>query len=317
MRRTFMLVIALVLMVCLLGISACGQSSDDKTNRQPTASPSDETAGSTAASATTQSANPGASPSLRVSYIDVGKGDCMLVQANGAAILIDAGYDKTAKDVLSLLQEQGIKQLDAVVLTHYDRDHVSGIYDIGKGVDIGTIYLPGYEGSDDNYYECIDAVEKLEVPSKLVTKKLDLNVGGARLTVYPSTVTYQPGSDDGEEGNDNDMSLVATLTNGSDSYLFAGDLEEEGIDAYLAGKHGTFDVLKMPHHGRNSSNTEDFVDDVRPQIAIITDSKKESADKKVTKLLKSYDAEAYRTSKDGTIVVESDGNGNYQVSTSK
>ena len=116
------------------------------------------------------------------------------------------------------------------------------------------------------------------------------------------------------EGNDNDMSLVATLAHGRDSYLFAGDLEEEGIRAYLAAGHGSFDVLKMPHHGEYSPGISELLDDVRPKIAAITDSVSDAADKKTLKLLKSAGVRTYRTSVDGTIIIDSDGSGTYSVS---
>lgn len=227
-------------------------------------------------------------------------------------MLIDTGYASTAPDVLSCFRSQGVSHLDAMIITHYDRDHIEGIQPIGEAVGVDNIYLPGYEGSDKNYRSCISAVKALGVPSQRVTKELVLNVGGARITVFPSDVAYEPGSGK-DEGNDNDMSLVATLVNGRDSYLFAGDLEEEGIDAYLAAHHGQFDVLKMPHHGKRSSNTSELLDDVRPQIAVITDSQEDPASKKTRKLLKSADVQTYCTSEDGTVVVESDGSGAYSV----
>ncbi|MBR3318346.1 MAG: MBL fold metallo-hydrolase [Atopobiaceae bacterium] len=257
-----------------------------------------------------------AAPStLRVSYIDVGKGDCILVRAGDVSVLIDSGYENTADDVLAQLRAEGVKQLDAMVVTHYDRDHVGGIRAIGESVPIRNVYLPSYEGADKNYRSCISAVKALGVPSQLVTRETAINVGGARLTVFPSGVAYVPGAN-GDEGNDNDASLVATLTNGRDSYLFAGDLEEEGVAAYLKGRHGQFDVLKMPHHGGASKNLDEFLDDVRPKVAVITDAKKDAASKKTLKLLKSAGAEVWRTSTEGT-VVESDGSGTYAVSSDK
>ena len=69
----------------------------------------------------------------------------------------------------------------------------------------------------------------------------------------------------------------------------------------------------MPHHGQRSSNITEFLDDVRPRIAVITDAEKDKADKKTLKALKSAGVETYRTSEDGTIVIESDGNGKYSL----
>ncbi len=279
------------LIACVLGLAAFGRAS--------LASDAASTSSST----------------LRVSVIDVGKGDCILVRAGDSCALIDAGYEKTAADVLGYLEGQSVKRLDALVLTHYDRDHVGGVGKMGRGVDIGTVYLPAYVGSDENYRSCVAAVRGLGVPTKSVKEEVAFDLGGAHLTILPSGVPYVPGAG-GDEGNDNDASLVVTVANGRDSYLFAGDLEEEGVDAFLKAKRGKFDVIKMPHHGRRSSNTADLLEEVRPQIAVITDSSKDPAEKKVLKLLKQSGVDVYRTSSDGTIVIESKGAGKYAVSTS-
>ena len=298
-------VIATLFAVCALMLASCGNTLSMETATDSTASGE---AGQTKAAAATSSA-----PShVRVTVVDVGKGDCILLQADDASVLIDTGYENTADDVISCLQAQNVSKLEAMIITHYDRDHVEGMRAIGETVDVGTIYLPEYEGADKNYRTCIASAEALGVPVQRVTEELNLSIGNARLTVFPSGVAYKPGSGK-EEGNDNDMSLVATLINGRDSYLFAGDLEEEGINAYLAASHGQFDVLKMPHHGQRSSNTTEFLDDVRARIAVITDAEKDPADKKTLKALKSANVDTYRTSSDGTVVIESDGNGEYSL----
>ena len=300
MKKFLSRIAVTMLAICLLGLAACGQSSGTNSTSGSTSSLTDFSA------------------SLRVSFIDVGKGDCVLVQADGSAALIDTGYENTADDVLSYLQDQGVSHLSALILTHYDRDHIGGVGKIGKGMDVDAIYLPGYEGSDNNYRSCIAAVEELGVPTQKVNEEVALTVGDAHLSIFPSGVAYEPAANDDEgEGNDNDASLVTTLVYGSDSFLFAGDIEKDGIAAYLEAKHGRFDVLKLPHHGRRSSNTGDLLDDVCPKIAVITDSKKDPANKKVLKMLKSADVKTYRTRTKGTIVVKSNGTGTYKVSTSK
>ena len=306
MKSFLPLVIATLCAACVLLLASCGYTLSMETAADSTASGK---AGQTKSSTGAPSAS---SSRVCVTVINVGKGDCILLQMDGASALIDTGYENTAADVLACLRNKGVDRLDAMIITHYDRDHVEGMCAIGEGVEVDTIYLPGYEGADKNYRTCVASAEALGVPVRRVTEELDLSIGSARLTVFPSGVSYKPGSGK-EEGNDNDMSLVATLTYGRDSYLFAGDLEEEGIDAYLAADHGQFDVLKMPHHGQRSSNITEFLDDVRPRIAVITDAEKDKADKKTLKALKSAGVETYRTSEDGTIVIESDGNGKYSL----
>ncbi len=249
---------------------------------------------------------------IRVSFIDVGKGDCALVQAGDKAVLIDAGYDNTSSTVTSYLRSQGVEHLDHLILTHYDRDHVGGLSAIAKAFDVNAVHLPNYEGADKNYNKVMTEVKRLGLKAVPVTKTQSIRLEDAQLDIYPSKLKYviEPGED---EGNDNDLSLVTALTYRNDSYLFAGDLEEEGIEAYLAAKHGHYDVLKMPHHGDKADNNEDFLDDVSPKIVVITDSKADPASKKTLKLFDKSGVTTYRTATDGTIVIKSDGTGRYSV----
>lgn len=258
---------------------------------------------------------PATTQGTRVTCIDVGKGDCILVQAGTSAALIDTGYQDTADEVLAVMRDQGVSHLEVLVITHYDRDHVGGLSAIAGGPSIDVVYLPGYVGTDKNYKTVSKALGGSDLETQSVTEEVRLSLGEGELVIYPSDVAYVPGAN-GEEGNDNDVSLVATLTCGDDSYLFAGDLEEEGIEAYLRAGHGHFDVIKMPHHGEGGGNTDELLDEVRPTIALITDGSDDPADKKVLKLLKRQGVDTYRTSECGTIVVEGDGSGAYEVSTS-
>ena len=249
---------------------------------------------------------------MRISFIDVGKGDCILLQYGESAALIDTGYDDTSDEVLSSFQKLGVSHLDCLIITHYDSDHVGGLRAIGKALAIDVVYLPGYEGGDKNYKTVMSAIEDLGLNAQPVTEEQRLKLGDAELDVFPTSLKYIPGSK-GEEGNDNDLSLVVTLTGDGGSYLFAGDLEEDGIAAFLGAGHGRFDVLKMPHHGKKASNTDELIEDVEPQIAIITDSEDDPADKKTLKLLKNNGVDVYRTSASGTITVQNDGAGRYSV----
>ena len=250
---------------------------------------------------------------IRVVVIDVGKGDCILVQVGASAALIDAGYDDTAGKVVSYLRERGVATLEFLLITHYDKDHIGGIGAIGQAFPIGAVYLPGYVGADKQYRSATAAVGKLGVASRPVTQEVGLRLGDAVFTIVPSHLTYDPHAA-GNEGNDNDLSLVATLAWRHDSYLFAGDLEEEGIDAYLEDARGHFGVLKVPHHGEIAGNLGDLLASAQPKVAIVTDSADEPADKKTLKQLRNAGADVYCTSECGTVAVTSDGTGSYRVS---
>ena len=82
---------------------------------------------------------------VRMTTMDVGKGDCILVQAGASSVLIDTGYENTSSKVVSYLRGQGVSRIDYLVVTHYDRDHVGGLRAIGEAFDIGAVLLPGYQ----------------------------------------------------------------------------------------------------------------------------------------------------------------------------
>ena len=248
---------------------------------------------------------------LRVTFLDVGKGDCILLEKDGAFALIDAGYADSADDVTALLKERGAETLEAFIITHYDKDHVGGAAAVINAVAVRQLYLPGYEGHNKHYTALMKAVVENDQPYRQVTEDVAFTLAGVDVTVFASSVAYY--YDGAEEGNDNDVSLVVSAVYGKDSYLFAGDLEKAGISAYLAAGHGTFDVVKMPHHGDCKKNTDDFIAAVQPRIAVITDSADEPAENETLSLLTMANAKTYRTSVNGTIAFTSAGDGTYTV----
>ena len=251
---------------------------------------------------------------LTVTFLDVGKGDCILLEKDGTYVLIDAGYDSTADDVIAFLQQAGVERLDYFIITHYDKDHVGGAAAVAESFSVGQIYLPGYEGESRYYTAFMDVIAENALPAENVTKNVSFTLAGVRYEIYASELEYVFAAGE-DEGNDNDVSLVIAAYYGRDSYLFAGDIEKDGIKSYLAAGHGTFDVVKMPHHGRKESNSDDFIDDTQMQIAVITDSADDEADSKILKWLGEAEAAVYRSSECGTIVVTSTGAGEYAVKT--
>ena len=253
---------------------------------------------------------------LRVTFFDVGKGDCILVSRGGCSVMIDTGYAETADNVAAAMRQQGIDHLDALILTHYDRDHVGGIEAILRAFPAEHIYIPGYDGSDKIYTAAAYALQQSGLDTEKVTADVSFTLSEVRFTVFATSVAYIPGEGK-EEGNDNDVSLVVSVRYGNDSFLLAGDIEKEGIDSFLAAGHGTYDVVKMPHHGQNEKNTDDFIARVGMKIAVITDGEEEPVKKKVMKLLTAAGAEVYTSAANGDITITGTGNGTYDVVTER
>ena len=95
---------------------------------------------------------------LSAVFFDVGKGDCILISGGGQYLLIDAGYEDTAPYILKELGSRGVDKLDAMVITHYDKDHVGGADTVLRGIPVGRVMIPAYEGGGKQYKELMAAL---------------------------------------------------------------------------------------------------------------------------------------------------------------
>ncbi len=237
---------------------------------------------------------------LEVAFLDVGKGDCVVLSFQEHTVMIDAGYDETSEKVLSYLSEKGIDEVDDLIVTHFDKDHAGGVPDILSNVVVDRVLSPDYEGAKKTYDAYLEAVEGWDGTEERVSGDLTFEVGKAMFEIFPSRVVYDP-----EEKNDNDMSLVVRLTNGTETFLFMGDAEEEELDHYLSVHKDRADVIKMPHHGKKEDNSDDLLDTVMPQKAVITDSAGDPAQEKLLKLLRERGIEYHTTASEGDIIIHS------------
>lgn len=249
---------------------------------------------------------------LEAVFFDVGKGDCILFTSGDSHVLLDAGYEETAGDIIQELQERGVDSLDVMIITHYDKDHVGGAAEIASVIPPDMIYLPDYDGEVKKSGDLISLIETKNLPSERVTSVQEFTAGAADFTVDPALVAYDPA-----EENDNDASLIVEVTCGDDQWLLPGDIDKEAIDLWLQTNKQEYDVLKYPHHGKKSSNAAEFISNVSPEIAVITDSTEDEAAKKVLKKLEKEEADVYRSSEDGTITITGNGTEEFDVSTEK
>ena len=249
---------------------------------------------------------------LQAVFFDVGKGDCILLSMGEDNVLLDAGYEETSSEITRQLQARGITSLDAMIITHYDKDHVGGAAQIAQQIPVETIYLPDYEGEADKCGDLLTLIRKKGLESIRVSEQETVAMGQAEMEIIPALVAYDPAAE-----NDNDASLIVTIVYQEDEWLLPGDIEKDAIEIWLADNNRTFDILKMPHHGKKEGNTKELIKNVDPSIAVITDSTAEEANEKVLKQLDKNETEVYRSSVNGTITITGDGSGKYEIVSEK
>lgn len=240
---------------------------------------------------------------LNILFLDVGQADCQLVLYKGKVVLIDAGNSNDGEYIVNGLKGLGITRLDYVIGTHVHEDHIGGMSYVIDSFEIGDFYLPYNTTSTTSYYK--------KLLTALTDKEESINEANVGDKLYIEDLMFEIMSvDNSEPENENISSIVVEMNYGNQKYLFMGDAEEENEEAR---KWNDVDVLKVGHHGSNTSTTEEFLDQVLPEISIISVGEGNSYNlpkDKILKRLENIESTIYRTDIDGTIQLVSDGKNN-------
>ena len=238
---------------------------------------------------------------LQIIYFDVGQADSTLIMNNGKTVLIDGGNDSDGDDLVKYIKSQKISKIDMVIATHLHADHIGGLDDVIDSFDIGTVYMPDTVNTDKQVEEFLDAMErkKLEYEVPEIGTKFDVGLANCEVMAVNNNAKDL-----------NNSSIVIQLNYLKQNYLFMGDSEKEVEDSRNWNK---INVLKVGHHGSSSSSTEKFLNQTRPDIAIISvglNNQYNHPSVDVLNRLKNLNATIYRTDEDGSLLLESDGKQN-------
>ena len=235
---------------------------------------------------------------LEVHYIDVGQADAALVLYGGASMLIDGGNVADSSLVVSYLAAHGVERLDRVVDTHAHEDHVGGLAGALAKYGAETVYAPVTEYDSKAFRDFAKYAGDITIPAPGDT----WTVGEAQVTVLGPVEAYP---------DTNNTSLVLRLDFGQTSFLFTGDMERQAeADLLDAGADVKADVLKVGHHGSDTSTSYPFLRAVEPEYAVLSVGEGNSyGHPSADTLSRLRDAEAavYRTDMQGTVVAVSDG----------
>lgn len=243
-----------------------------------------------------------ASKAMAVHFIDVGQGLSILVQSGGQNLVYDGGDQSHADQVVSYLQQQNVQTIDYMIASHYDEDHIGGLI---KCMD--TFSVSNLIGSD--YIHTSD----------LYNTFMNTATGNAITVQYPSvgdTFSFGTGSftilaPNGISQDSNENSVVIKLENGSNSFIFTGDAEENSEqDMISTGMNLDCDVLSVGHHGSSSSTTWDFLEATSPSYAVIScgaGNQYNHPSSETMGRLSDMGIPVFRTDKQGTVAVVSDG----------
>ena len=247
-------------------------------------------------------------PTLTVAFLDVGQGDAIFIESpNGNQIIFDGGPGSALVSKVSKQMSLFDRHIDMLVVTNPDRDHFEGFIPLLSRYTVGALIDTGVDSTDNPLYkELQKEVEKRSIPLVVArTSQRILLGGGAYIDIiFPDQ--------DVSRLSRNDASLVARLVYGETSVLLTGDTTKN-MENYMVSRYGDFldaDILKVAHHGSNTSTIDEFVKAVSPDIAVISAGKGNSyghPHKEVLDTLLENNVEILVTAEEGTVVFESNG----------
>ncbi len=256
------------------------------------------------------------SDKVKIHFLDVGQGDAMLLELPHAkTFLVDGGglvgsaTDVGERVLLPYLLQNQFHQIDVAIISHPHPDHYLGILSLLKQYPIKEIWFNGESSSSESFQELLSELVKLKIPLKKISAgDIPWNENGVKIeTLFPDQLNTLQKINNSEVNN---RSLVLKLTAQEFSLLMTGDIEEESEgelvkeDLQLRLKST---ILKVPHHGSNSSSTEEFLTQVQPQLALMGLGKNNRFNFPRPQILERYAAhkiEVLRTDIDGEIILE-------------
>jgi len=201
-----------------------------------------------------------------VCFLDVGQGDSILIKSGEYSALIDTSVAEEGENILKKLRKCGVNDIDVLILTHPHADHIGSTNYLISKLDIGAIVMsesvPEDVGNKNALNDIKHYAERYEIPYYYAEQGMEINVGNFELTVL---LTLK------NQDDENDNSIVVMAKNNDNKFLFMGDAETP-VEKRLIEENINFDcdVLKVGHHGSNSSSSKTFLDIATPQYAVIS-----------------------------------------------
>ena len=255
--------------------------------------------------APTQTAAPVSGDGLTVHFLDVGQADCALLECDGKYMMIDGGNVEDGQFVISYLQQQGVEELEAVVCSHAHEDHVGGLPSVLAVYPTKAVYAPTKTYSSrvfDNFAYYTDQ-QRLEITIPNPGDTIDF--GEVSVTVLGPVKSY---------ADPNDTSIVLRVEYGETSFLFTGDMEvtaENDMLDYWEGRlDWQTDILKVGHHGSDTSTGYRFLHELTPEYGIISVGEGNTyghPHKEPLSRLKDAGVALFRTDELGSVIVYTDG----------
>ncbi|MBP2633554.1 MAG: beta-lactamase domain protein [Firmicutes bacterium] len=245
---------------------------------------------------------------VTIKMLNIGQGDSILIKTAQQVILIDTGDVDMRDKLVELLKKENVHQIDKLIITHPHADHLGGAYSVLKEFTVKQVYDNGQTITNATYRTYMKLITSKKIPYKQLLECENLDFGSG-----VSFKVLSPTADEIKAGGDlNSNSIVGKLVYNKFSMLFTGDCEADRERLILAkyGNELKSTILKSPHHGSKTSSNRDYLKAITPEAVLIScginNDYKHPHDVTMNKY-NDLKMKIYRTDKDGSITIETDG----------
>lgn len=236
---------------------------------------------------------------FKVYFFNAGKADAILISKNNKYMLIDTGEEDLSDEILTYFRLNNIKRLEYLIITHFDKDHVGSASSIIDNIEIGEVLQSNVPKESEYYTNYLTSLSNKNITPTTVSGNLNIVLDDVNITVNGPTTTY-------DSSESNNSSLIVSITNGENKFLFMGDAENARIKDFLSTNNETYDFIKIPYHGNYLKRLDDLLESTKPQYGVMTCSTEEGCEDKTIEVLNNYNMKYYMT-KNGVISVLSNG----------
>lgn len=190
--------------------------------------------------------------------------DCAVLLSQGACVMIDTGEEQDAAHILELLDQEGVKQIDCLILTHPDKDHIGGAPMLLETLPVQTVLVPDYGQEKEHYDALLEQAEELgsSVSVLAPARSREYSYGELELRIWPPEEAFYE--------KDNDYSLAVLVRHGDVKLFFAGDAQKKRMKELQTYRLPEVELYKVSYHGRDLTTGAKLIGSIRPQYAVVT-----------------------------------------------
>ena len=236
---------------------------------------------------------------LTMQVLDVGKADCILLATGDFVMLVDTATADTAPTVVTQLGLWGVTDIDLLLLTHNDQDHIGGVPQVLDAFAVKEVVQAAYDEPSDTYALAKAALARHGITPRRLTATETVTHGAATVTLWPAEADA--------DTKDNNWSVMTEITMGDHRLLLAGDAQKARLKTFLSSTAAhAYDVVKLPHHGSWNGKTSDLLDVCGDADYIISTDKDNDAEQKLKDRLTKDGRRVWYTY-NGAVTVKIDG----------